>query len=151
MYQCQMLKQTMAIPYLNHVHRTDNKVYRITYPQAPVIRTSQFSKTNFDTKPNGTNAIVAVIAHSGYDMEDALIINKQSYERGFKHASVFKTKVIETMPDRMGSSSRFKKIQLTNENPMDSNWKPTEGLDTCLLYTSPSPRDGLLSRMPSSA
>ena len=33
--------------------------------------------------------------------------------------------------------------------------KPTtrraEQLKTCLLYTSPSPRDGLLSRMPSSA
>ena len=27
----------------------------------------------------------------------------------------------------------------------------TEQLQTCLLYTSPSPRDGLLSRMPSSA
>ena len=27
----------------------------------------------------------------------------------------------------------------------------TLDLDTCLLYTSPSPRDGLLSRMPSSA
>ena len=26
-----------------------------------------------------------------------------------------------------------------------------EQLQTCLLYTSPSPRDGLLSRMPSSA
>ena len=26
-----------------------------------------------------------------------------------------------------------------------------ESLKTCLLYTSPSPRDGLLSRMPSSA
>ena len=25
------------------------------------------------------------------------------------------------------------------------------GAETCLLYTSPSPRDGLLSRMPSSA
>ena len=25
------------------------------------------------------------------------------------------------------------------------------GYDSCLLYTSPSPRDGLLSRMPSSA
>jgi DNA-directed RNA polymerase I subunit RPA2 len=126
MYQCQMLKQTMAIPYLNHVHRTDNKVYRITYPQAPVIRTSQFSRTNFDTKPNGTNAIVAVIAHSGYDMEDALIINKQSYERGFKHASVFKTKVIETVPDRM--ASKYKKIQLTNRNILDPNWKPVDGL-----------------------
>ena len=28
--------------------------------------------------------------------------------------------------------------------------KPDECID-CLLYTSPSPRDGLLSRMPSSA
>ena len=29
--------------------------------------------------------------------------------------------------------------------------EPTTALDVCLLYTSPSPRDGLLSRMPSSA
>ena len=27
----------------------------------------------------------------------------------------------------------------------------TKSIETCLLYTSPSPRDGLLSRMPSSA
>ena len=26
-----------------------------------------------------------------------------------------------------------------------------QDIETCLLYTSPSPRDGLLSRMPSSA
>ena len=30
-------------------------------------------------------------------------------------------------------------------------WKLAEQGDHCLLYTSPSPRDGLLSRMPSSA
>ena len=29
--------------------------------------------------------------------------------------------------------------------------KTWEQLQNCLLYTSPSPRDGLLSRMPSSA
>ena len=29
--------------------------------------------------------------------------------------------------------------------------KPEGEVETCLLYTSPSPRDGLLSRMPSSA
>ena len=39
----------------------------------------------------------------------------------------------------------------------NSNWKPYKGKEpvdlvlSCLLYTSPSPRDGLLSRMPSSA
>ena len=31
------------------------------------------------------------------------------------------------------------------------NWKPAEGVRTCLLYTSPSPRDRTRSRMPSSA
>ena len=37
------------------------------------------------------------------------------------------------------------KVYLTN--PMGIGEHP----DICLLYTSPSPRDGLLSRMPSSA
>ena len=31
------------------------------------------------------------------------------------------------------------------------NVKVGDGVNSCLLYTSPSPRDGLLSRMPSSA
>ena len=30
-------------------------------------------------------------------------------------------------------------------------FSPSQKLKSCLLYTSPSPRDGLLSRMPSSA
>ena len=34
---------------------------------------------------------------------------------------------------------------------LDDERKRTDSLRTCLLYTSPSPRDGLLSRMPSSA
>ena len=32
-----------------------------------------------------------------------------------------------------------------------AGWRGAEQLSSCLLYTSPSPRDGLLSRMPSSA
>ena len=33
----------------------------------------------------------------------------------------------------------------------NKNFSNMEDMRTCLLYTSPSPRDGLLSRMPSSA
>ena len=36
-------------------------------------------------------------------------------------------------------------------NIMKAKKKPIEQINACLLYTSPSPRDGLLSRMPSSA
>ena len=44
-----------------------------------------------DEYPNGANACVAVIAYTGFDMEDACIINKSSFERGFGWASVYKT------------------------------------------------------------
>ena len=47
---------------------------------------------------------------------------------------------------------------LNGEGVQDDSSRGEEGNDqragdhiTCLLYTSPSPRDGLLSRMPSSA
>jgi RNA polymerase Rpb2, domain 6 len=37
----------------------------------------------------GTNAVVAVISYTGFDMEDAMILNKSSYERGFGHARYY--------------------------------------------------------------
>lgn len=47
-------------------------------------------KYGFTDYPSGTNAVVAVISYTGYDMEDACIINKSSYERGFGHGCVYK-------------------------------------------------------------
>lgn len=38
----------------------------------------------------GTNAIVAVISYTGYDMEDAMIINRMSFERGFCAGMIYK-------------------------------------------------------------
>ncbi|CAE8627211.1 unnamed protein product, partial [Polarella glacialis] len=92
MYQCQMLKQTMATPYHNHDFRPDNKVFRIYCPQSPIVRTQKYDEIDCDEHPIGTNAVVAVITYTGYDMEDAMIINKQAYERGFGHGIVYKTK-----------------------------------------------------------
>eukprot|EP00440_Ansanella_granifera_P072018 gb/GFBE01078154.1/.p1 GENE.gb/GFBE01078154.1/~~gb/GFBE01078154.1/.p1 ORF type:complete len:1293 (+),score=239.12 gb/GFBE01078154.1/:1-3879(+) len=100
MYQCQMLKQTMATPYHNHDFRPDNKVFRIYCPQSPMVRTQMYESINCDEHPIGTNAVVAVITYTGYDMEDAMIINKQAYERGFGHGIVYKTKVLDAAAPR---------------------------------------------------
>ena len=43
-----------------------------------------------DDYPMGTNAIVAVISYTGYDMEDAMIINRMSFERGFCAGMIYK-------------------------------------------------------------
>jgi len=95
MYQCQMLKQTMGTPYHNHPYRMDNKVYMVQFPQKPIVRTGMYNFADFDSHPAGINAVVAVITYTGYDMEDAMIINKASYDRGFAHGTVFKNKIFE--------------------------------------------------------
>ena len=48
-----------------------------------------------DSFPNGTNAIVAVISYTGYDMEDAMILNKSAHERGFGYGTVYKSYPID--------------------------------------------------------
>eukprot|EP00339_Tiarina_fusa_P025334 CAMPEP_0117005466 /NCGR_PEP_ID=MMETSP0472-20121206/6073_1 /TAXON_ID=693140 ORGANISM="Tiarina fusus, Strain LIS" /NCGR_SAMPLE_ID=MMETSP0472 /ASSEMBLY_ACC=CAM_ASM_000603 /LENGTH=1224 /DNA_ID=CAMNT_0004706717 /DNA_START=147 /DNA_END=3821 /DNA_ORIENTATION=- len=91
MYQCQMGKQTMGTPAHSLPHRTDNKLYKLQNPQAPVVQTATHGEYKMDEYPNGANAVVAVLSYTGFDMEDAMILNQGSYNRGFGHASVYKT------------------------------------------------------------
>ena len=75
MYQCQMAKQTMGMPLHSFCYRPDTKIYRLHTPQRPVAMTGQYDKYQMDNYPLGTNAVVAVIAHTGYDMEDAMTVS----------------------------------------------------------------------------
>ncbi|XP_056008154.1 DNA-directed RNA polymerase I subunit RPA2-like isoform X2 [Ostrea edulis] len=95
MYQCQMGKQTMGTPLHAIDHRSDNKLYKLQTPQSPIVRPVMYDHYNVDNYPLGTNAIVAVMSYTGYDMEDAMILNKSSFERGFAHASVYKSQIID--------------------------------------------------------
>lgn len=95
MYSCQMTKQTMGTPSHTLKYRTDNKMYNIISPQSALVRPTAYDHYEMDNYPLGTNAVVAVISYTGYDMEDAMILNKASVERGFKCGSIFKTEKID--------------------------------------------------------
>mmetsp|Transcript_9927 Transcript_9927/g.32414 ORF Transcript_9927/g.32414 Transcript_9927/m.32414 type:complete len:406 (+) Transcript_9927:1850-3067(+) len=95
MYQCQMGKQTMGTPAHAMIHRCDSKMYRILTPQAPLVCTHDYTTSNFNLYAQGTNSVVAVISYTGYDMEDAMIINKSAYQRGFGHGVVYKNVIVD--------------------------------------------------------
>ena len=61
MYQCQMGKQTMGTPAHSLPYRSDNKLYRLQTPQAPIVQTSVHGIYKMDEYPNGTNAVVGTI------------------------------------------------------------------------------------------
>ncbi|KAF9478398.1 DNA-directed RNA polymerase I polypeptide 2 [Pholiota conissans] len=102
-YQCQMGKQTMGTPSTALQHRTDNKLYRLQTGQSPVVRPALHNTYAMDSFPNGTNAIVAVISYTGYDMEDAMILNKSAHERGFAYGTVYKSTTVD-LKDMRGAS-----------------------------------------------
>ncbi|KAJ2376733.1 hypothetical protein GGI05_006970, partial [Coemansia sp. RSA 2603] len=95
MYQCQMGKQTMGTPLLSMPYRTDNKLYRLQTGQTPICRPRIYDDYGVDAYPNGTNAVVAVISYTGYDMEDAMILNKSAHERGFGYGTIYKTEYVD--------------------------------------------------------
>ena len=107
MYQCQMGKQSMGTPGTALRYRTDNKTYRLQTGQTPIVRAPLHNDYGFDNFPNGMNAVVAVISYTGYDMDDAMIINKSAHERGFGHGTIYKVKKIDL--EEGGSKSRSSK------------------------------------------
>ena len=112
MYQCQMGKQTMATPTHTWHLNSETKIYRIQTPASPFFRPVHYDKVQLDDYAMGTNAIVAVISYTGYDMEDAMIINKSSYERGFAYGTIYKANFIdlkEMSTGRKQKNSRFEK------------------------------------------
>ncbi|KAL1490560.1 hypothetical protein ABEB36_013233 [Hypothenemus hampei] len=89
-YQCAMGKQAMGTIGYNQRNRMDTLLYNLVYPQAPLCTTKSIELTNFDKLPAGQNATIAVMSYSGYDIEDALILNKASIDRGFGRCLVYR-------------------------------------------------------------
>jgi len=89
-YQCAMGKQAMGIIGYNQRNRIDTVMYNLVYPQKPIVKTRTIELINYDKLPAGENAIVAVMSYSGYDIEDALVFNKASIDRGYGRCLVYR-------------------------------------------------------------
>ncbi|KAM7263040.1 hypothetical protein ACFE04_000723 [Oxalis oulophora] len=125
MYQCQMAKQTMAFASQAIHCRADQKLYHLQTPQRPIVHTSSYVKYNVDEFPTGTNAIVAVLSYTGYDMEDAMILNKSAVERGMFHGQIYQTETIDLAEKTRSGTKMFKR---KNEDKTLCSYIDVDGL-----------------------
>jgi DNA-directed RNA polymerase II subunit RPB2 len=88
-------KQAIGMYATNFDKRFDTAGYILHYGQKPLIATRNSHYTNCDQMPYGVNAIVAVATYSGFNQEDAVIINKNAIDRGFFQLTVFKSMVAQ--------------------------------------------------------
>eukprot|EP00877_Chromochloris_zofingiensis_P003786 jgi/Chrzof1/13408/Cz07g31260.t1 len=89
-YQCAMGKQAMGNIAFNQMNRMDTLMYLLVYPQRPLLTTKTIELVGFDRLGAGQNATVAVMSFTGYDIEDAIVMNKASLDRGFGRCIVLK-------------------------------------------------------------
>lgn len=54
----------------------------LVYGQKPLVDTITSDVLGLNTNPNGINLVVCVLATTGYNMEDAIIVNKSSVDNG---------------------------------------------------------------------
>jgi len=59
-------------------------------PQKPLVQTFVYDLLDFDKHPAGQNLTVAIMSYEGYNMEDGLILNQSSVERGMQRSFHYK-------------------------------------------------------------
>lgn len=106
-YQCAMGKQAMGNIAFNQLTRMDSLIYLLVYPQRPLLTTRTIELVGYDKLGAGQNATVAVMSYSGYDIEDAIVMNKSSLDRGFGRCIVIKKMSAVNQKYENGTSDRI--------------------------------------------
>ncbi len=89
-YGANMAKQALGIMGVNFQKRVDTRAHFLHYPQIPLVKTKIMDAIGLDQRPSGQNFVVASMSYGGYNMEDALIINKDSVDRGLGRSTFFR-------------------------------------------------------------
>jgi DNA-directed RNA polymerase subunit B len=89
-YQAAMAKQALGVYATNFQQRVDSRSHVLHYPQVPIVETAVMETIGYKLRPSGQNCLVAVLSFEGYNMEDALIFNKASIERGLGRSSFYR-------------------------------------------------------------
>lgn len=90
-------KQALGFYAANYAVRIDMDVNILHTPQIPITQTIIHEISDYNTHPAGQNIVVAIMSYKGYNMEDAIILNKGSIDRGLGRSTYYRPSIAEEL------------------------------------------------------
>ena len=82
LFSCGQSKQACSLYHTNYQMRMDKTAVVLHYGQIPLVKSRYGEYLSKEENPYGFNAIVAIACYSGYNVEDAILINAGALARG---------------------------------------------------------------------
>ena len=136
-FSCGQSKQGVSVYSSNYQIRLDKTSYVLNNGQIPLTKSRYLKYITNEEHNYGENAIVAIMCHTGYNVEDAVIINRGALERGIFRTTYYNTyKAHEEVESMMGMKIETKFMDTNNENVLETK----EGYD----YSHLDSKSGLI-------
>ena len=88
-FSCGQSKQACSVYHTNASSRFDKMGVVLNYGQVPLVKSHYLEYINKEENPYGVNTIVAIMSYTGYNVEDAVLINEASLKRGLFNTTYY--------------------------------------------------------------
>jgi DNA-directed RNA polymerase II subunit RPB2 len=90
-FSCGQSKQAVSMYHTNFHNRMDKAAVVLNSGQIPIVKSRYLEHINHEENPYGENAIVAIMCYTGYNVEDAILINEGALKRGLFRTTYYTT------------------------------------------------------------
>jgi len=90
-------KQALGMYAINFPIRIDMDVNILNYPQVPVVQSVMHDVSNYNKHPSGQNIVVAIMSYKGYNVDDAVILNRASIDLGLGRSTYYRPSIAEEL------------------------------------------------------
>ena len=102
------MKQAQGLYTTNFNSRYDARAFLLYYPQVPIVNSVTYRTLNMKRHANGQNFVVALSTYYGYNMQDAVVLNKAAVDRGLGRSVFYRSYMDEERRYPGGQQDSFK-------------------------------------------
>lgn len=114
-FSCGQSKQACSLYHTNYTFRMDKTAVVLNSGQIPLIKPRYMKYINNEENPYGENAIVAIMCFTGYNVEDAILVNEGALKRGLFRTTYYTTYEAHEEKEAKGNNTFLQKIMNIEE------------------------------------